>query len=285
MNKSVEKKQKDKSWISLFIGLLGLLGGSVASAIFSVAWYEALVIVSILIGMGVVCWCVTTLIMWGYQSAEKKALQETKNEGNVICNIENRICCAMETLKGVTIDFKIDEQTKEHDRIYSAKELEEIELGINRPWSNIWIFSENLSTEISKSGQAESVVITNIYSHMTKYSMFYINDENELNEIESRKQKLLASLRDAKDKKNLMFYPLDSKSGYIGYNTLPLLCGSILFSDKSDATDPSLPFFESGYLSMRKDMSGDVIYYKMTKCMLRQYARYFKNQFLKKENK
>ena len=77
-------------------------------------------------------------------------------------------------------------------------------------------------------------------------------------------------------KKHVSFIPIDVKSGYIGQRTLPLLCGSILFSHEKGKD--GLPDFTEGYLSIRKDNNDDTpIYYKMPRCMLHQYADFFKD--------
>ena len=162
-------------------------------------------------------------------------------------------------------------------RLYTMQEVYDIEHnGRNGSgWSDIWIFSEDISTELGKNNEAEPVVITNIAMKNTHYSMFYLDTEKQHSEIEIRKRKLLRSINEKKYKQNLKFFPLSVEDGYIGKNTLPLLCGSILFSNTKD--NENTPYFTEGYLSMRKNVTDAPIYYKMPRCMLRRYAEYFKN--------
>jgi hypothetical protein len=75
-------------------------------------------------------------------------------------------------------------------------------------------------------------------------------------------------------KEKLKFHPFAHDGDYVGKNTLPLLCGSILLSSYKNATGE--PYFEDGYLSMRLERNDAPIYYKMPLCMRREYAKFFK---------
>lgn len=75
------------------------------------------------------------------------------------------------------------------------------------------------------------------------------------------------------DRSLLSFVPIDVSNGYIGNHTLPLLCGSILFSKKKRSNNL---VFAEGYLSIRKDLEDNPIYYKLPRCMLTKYVNYYK---------
>lgn len=149
-------------------------------------------------------------------------------------------------------------------------------------WKNVWIFSENLATEVDSNGEIEPVPLLNI-NNGVKYTEFYLNNDNETNAIQNRIDNMLKSINYTATE-NLQFIPLNTEMGYIGRNTLPLLCGSILFS-VNDEKNGEMPYFTEGYLSMRKSLDDKPIYYKMPRCMLSEYANYFKEIVVKNGKK
>lgn len=291
MKKEKKRESKPQNYrflIWLLGGIVGqivvFVGGNYASALFSPNPIEALVVSGILVILGLIAWTLVTFLSWSLiaptkGAAERKKILSDKSQSHntTICDKNECICCLSKALKSSELQIEVAPDLKEKCRLFSKQEIYEKERDgsdSGNKWTNVWIFSEDLASELESNNEAEPVVIKNITNHRTHYSMFYLDSDRHRVEIAKRKAALLDSIRKSEFKRNLSFYPLAAGVGYIGKNTLPLLCGSILFSDWNDET--GLPVFNEGYLSMRKDVKDNPIYYKMPYCMLKQYATYFK---------
>ncbi len=168
----------------------------------------------------------------------------------------------------VALNIKINDM--HNNRLYREQYINEIEP--DPSWKYIWIFSKDLYSEIDhKTNQAESVVINNIKQNKTQYTMFYIYPTND-QDLDSDICKRAEILR--KEKITLISFNVQDE--LLGEITLPLLCGSILFSKEEDDKNILLPHFSEGYLSIRYKKDDKPIYYKMPKCMLDGYYEYFK---------
>lgn len=254
------------------------------SVLIPVTIQETIVICAIIIVIGLFCWFIVFIIMkkipkYGNKSREIGLLMAKKEkEGVVCCDTDKSVLCSLM----VGINEYNYAPISEKDRLYTKTYVYGIEAKgrNNKPWSEIWIFSEDLSSEInSKNTGAESVVENNIKDNKSIYTFFYlINDTDSKSKttIEDNIHKLENSIPE----ENRRFVPIDVSYGYIGNHTLPLLCGSVLFG--ITRRDNTLDFTE-GYLSIRKDENDIPIYYKMPSCMLREYTRYYKEIINKKE--
>ena len=283
--KEVEKVNY-KAYIIFTTGVIGQIVvfviGNYAGAIYSTAPLEALVISAIITVMGFVGWGIIRFflqrLLYAGENGHKEGLDKLQKEASksVCCQKNSSLLCPLNVgLSEYGLTLKISDATSKEDRLYEKENIYEIEKNGKQgsPWKNIWIFSENLSSEIdSSNNKAEPVLVTNITANRTKYTIFYLGIENQKSEIEIRKEALLKSLS-PRDKKLLTFIPIDVKSGYLGKNTLPLLCGSILFSQNQNGD--GTPIFAEGYLSIRKNNDDIPIYYSMPRCMLREYVQYY----------
>lgn len=286
-NSTMNKNEQAVNYKSIAIGAFGIvfgivafIAGNVLGAAYSVNWKEAALLSVIITIMGLICWLFVSVILWNvYRVKIKDMIELKKSDKESICDKINSICCYRQAFKDADIEIDIDPETQKRTRIHPAKEVEDLELGVlEEEWTDIWIFSENLSTEL-RNGHAEPILINNCTKGI-KYSMFYLESENNYNETYERTQQITNSLK-SWAQKNIKFYALKTEQGYIGLNTLPLLCGSIMFSNSRDVRDDSC-YFKCGFLSLRKDLQHRPVYYKMPKCMLEQYATYFK-KIVKKE--
>lgn len=258
--------------ISIALGIIVFLLGNILGAIYSVTWIEATIIGLIIVGFGVISWVIVAVIVWYLVENGCGILKNLNVEDErSICNITNLLCCYYEALEKIDSDLvDIDPIIQEKERVHSAKEINTLESAGG--WKYIWIFSEDLATEVDN-GRAELVLINNC-NNGTQYKMFYLDTEDKRSEINERKENILNSLS-SRGKKNVIFCPIKNTGGYIGCNTLPLLCGSIMFSERFD--EEMGEYFKCGYLSLRKDLNHTPVYYKMPKCMLDKYTKYFKN--------
>ena len=236
--------------------------------------------ISVLV-VGFLCWMLVSAIM---SIISKKGNDKRKNGiskwmektnlDDVRCEKNETILCPLRI--GIN---KYGWTRKNYDSISEEKRLYEKgyvydNIEPKDKWKEIWIFSWDLSSEIDgKTGGAESVLISNT-AKKKKYTIFYLNIKSKEKEIIRNHDDLVDSLSTV-GKKHVSFIPIDVKSGNIGQQTLPLLCGSILFSSKNG--NDGLPDFSEGYLSIRKDKDDTPIYYKMPRCMLQQYADFFKD--------
>ena len=289
---SKEGIKKRDELIVFFVGLVGqiivFVLSNYISSLYSTTLNQALIISIIIISIGFICWFVVRTIIHNLKKSEYKGLREgllrVKEETQkVICcpNNDSVLCLLNVGINDYDFVSKNDETISIEDRLYGKDHVYGIEK--NESWDEIWIFSEDLSSEIDPfTKKAEPILVRNITVNRTKYTIFYSNIDSQRSEIESRKKALKDSLS-ANDKRLLSFVPIDVSRGYIGKNTLPLLCGSILFCP--DKRRGQLPVFSEGYLSIRKKYNDIPIYYKMPKCMLREYSKYFKDikNKLKKE--
>ena len=245
---------------------------------------QTIVICIIIIVMGLLCWFMVSMIMKIILESTRKSLElglemaKKENEGVVYCVKDKSVLCSL--MVGIN-DYNYAPISKK-DRLYTRTYVYGIEAKgrNNKPWSDIWIFSENLSSEInSENTGAESVVVNNIKENDTKYTFFYLinnTDNKSKTTIEDNIHKLEKDIPE----KNRRFVPIDVSYGYIGNHTLPLLCGSVLFG--ITRMDNTLDFTE-GYLSIRKEEKDNPIYYKMPACMLREYSKYYKEIFNNKK--
>jgi hypothetical protein len=244
---------------------------------------QALFLSLALLAIAIICWLGVTVIVWIVrkhsfinrdEEDKRQLLVSAKIENYQPCKINNRACCLYALLKESGIKMNISEES-----IYDLDKINKIET--DDKWKNIWIFSEDLSTEIDpKTGYIEQVVETNIARGVT-YTEFCCVTETERTEIQNRENIMFKKLSQ-EQKGRLKIIKLQSDNNYIGKNTLPFLCGSILLSsyDNKDGT----PYFEEGYLSMRDDKDGAPIYYKMPRCMRKEYICFFKLEKEKQEN-
>ena len=282
---NIEKVSNNaKALLWLFSGIIGqvivFVLSNYASAKYSPRPSDAFIISGVILVMGFACWLIVRPIMRGVKKSEYNGRIAGLGKVNnaVHCTKNDSILCPLNVgFRDYGLVLKINEKTSNKDRLFDKEYVYEIEKNGEQGlvWKDIWIFSENLSSEIDPSNnRAEPVLITNITSNHTKYTIFYLSIQSQLTEIETRKQALRNSLS-SRDRDRLSFVPIDVSNGYLGKNTLPLLCGSIMFSRDKDSK--GLPVFTEGYLSFRKSIEDIPIYYKMPRCMLREYSLYFKN--------
>lgn len=256
--------------------------GNYAGAVFSAAPLEAITLSVIVIAIGGVCWIVVRLFICKFLLIEKhikkEACESLNNEVDETieqCEITDDICCLKSMLTSHKFYLSIDEDIKNKFKLYDSVFVGEVEgSGI---WKNIWVFSDDLSTELVSQERAETVVLANIAnSEETKYCFFYIDGSQaspKQQEVSGRRSSMLKSLTNPDDKKRMEFCPLNVQtSGYIGHSTLPLLCGSVLFSSRAEN---GFPVFDDGYLPIRNNNDEQPLYYKLPRCMLFNYAQYF----------
>lgn len=258
------------------------------STIFSFTLKEAFVICGITIVIGFLCWLLVFLllkkVLINWEEGQKVGLSNVKAKADTVVNCtrnESMLCSLCVGINEYGLDYQNDEPISEGDRLYKKDYVYEIEEKgrNNEKWIDIWIFSEDLLSEIDlKKNKAESVVIDNVINNKTTYTFFYLNSKDNENVVQDNREILESSILEP----NRLFVPIDVDNGYIGNHTLPLLCGSILFSKKKRN---NMPDFVEGYLSIRKDIKDNPIYYKMPKCMLREYANYFKEIYNNYKNK
>ena len=262
------------------------------NAIYSLSPKEALVISFIIMLMGIICWLIIrmklkSLFVARIEGRKIGLLSKNNKINSDICHNEESslysilVCPLIMGFSKYSLPLKINKAISDKFRLFDKENVYELEKkgnidasNNNTSWQDIWIFSQDLSSEIDPStNKAEPVLVANITNYKTKYTMFYLGLENQKSIIERRKISLRENLPNEEDKKLLSFIPIDVKSGFVGKNTLPLLCGAILFSQNRG--NDEMPIFLDGYLSLRKDKMKDPIYYKMPKCMLKKYAEYF----------
>lgn len=280
-----KEKQVQKSWTVFILGIciqfIAFLAMNIISSVISPKLIEAVFLTIILFLFSVICWLSIALSVFALNKRKQKLGEnEKKNYAEnyaqnkfEICKYNYGVCCLSQALGIPNIEFTFSKKEREENRLYTAMEINEIEKYTNNDWNDIWIFSENLSTEIDSLGNIEAVPLLNI-NNGVNYVQFYLDNTNETEAIQGRINGMTRSIKDDA-KEHLRFIPLNTEKGYIGKNTLPLLCGSILFSYRTE-TNGKLPYFSEGYLSMRKTLDDKPIYYKMPSCMLNEYANYFK---------
>lgn len=291
MNKeSISYKNNSRGIITLFAGIIFqailFVVGNLLDAVYSIDSPVLVLFLSgIIIEFGLFSWFVVRVILNGILlsgiSGSRTGLEKKKieNEKVSVCSVNNSMLCPLNVgFNEYGFTLKINDSTSLKDRLFEKEYVYETEKNGNRgkAWKEIWIFSENLLSEIDvANNRAEPVLVTNITSNRTKYTIFYLSIEDQTDEIETRKNQLRDSLS-ARDKKSLLsFVPIDVKRGYLGRNTLPLLCGSILFCQNHQ--NNKNPMFTEGYLSIRMNNEDTPIYYSMPRCMLKKYADYFQN--------
>ena len=271
-------KEKNNGWnigaLGFLLGIIVFIAGNLLSAIYSVNLIEAAIICVVIILICIVCWIATSVLIYMYLKTEETELEKivNKNKAYYKCDKRNSLCCYKQAFEVATIEIDVDKEAIKNERIILEKEMTEIE-GDTAKWKNIWIFSETLETEILN-GHAEVVLAKNCALGI-KYSIFYLESLNNINELNARKQIILDSLYSTA-KKNLSFQAIKTDNKYVGRNTLPLVCGVILFSQGQKDINDGTIWFQEGYLSMRKDSEHKPIYYKMTSCMLGAYSKAFK---------
>lgn len=280
-----KEKGNQKSWTIFIFGIcvqfIIFLAMNSVSSIVSPRLIESVIITIILFLFSAICWITITLSVLALNKRkkllnkkEKKTIAEDCAQNKFeICKYNYGVCCLSQALNSHNIEFTFSKKEKEENRLYTAMEINEIEKYTNNHWHDIWIFSENLSTEVDSIGNIEAVPLLNINSGVN-YVEFYLDNSNETETIQGRINSMKKSIKDDA-KEHLRFIALNTEKGYIGKNTLPLLCGSILFSSRVE-TNGEFPYFSEGYLSMRKTLEDKPIYYKMPSCMLKEYANYFK---------
>ena len=240
--------------------------------------------------MGIVSWFIVRFILqrslFARLKGRKQGLLKAKNENgeDIYCKDTKSLFCPFYVgLAEYGLTLKINDSTSRDDRLYDKKYVyDKEEKGkAGSPWKDIWIFSETLDSEIdNKSKSAETVLVENIKNHGTHYTIFHLGIESYKNEIEERKLILSRQLSEKGKKLTdfLKFISIDVENGYLGKNTLPLLCGSILFSQNPKTNE--MPHFTEGYLSIRKNNEDDPIYYCMPRCMLEKYSEYFEKIYM-----
>ena len=277
-----DKKDTSSNWKSLCFLILGVLGQII---IFITSLFETILICIALVLSGFVCWFSIAFMLVLFESRFDKDYMDDLNSISDefdYCIHNNTICCLSRALNESGLNLTISPEEKEKNRLYTVSEINSTErYSDTHKWSNIWVFSENLSTEIDEEGTIEPIPQVNINKGV-KYVEFYLNETSNRESIHKRVEGMTNSIN--KDKQDyLEFCPLNTGSGYIGKNTLPLLCGSVLLSTSTTPETEGVSF-DQGYLSMRKTLKDKPIYYKMPKCMLEQYSKYFKEKYINKEN-
>ncbi len=288
-NKWQVEKKKYLAYIILILGIIGqivvFIIGKYINAIYSIEPIEALIISGVIIVVGILCWYIIRKLLYSFMQAEingrKNGLSQRKDDlGNIIyCdNNDSLLCPLLVGLDEYGLTLKANDATvSTDDRLYEKEYVYKVEKEWKKgkPWSNIWIFSQDLSSEIDPSTDgAESVLLANITLNKTRYTMFYLGLENQESNIENRKEKLRNALP-SDYKSYLNFVCININSGCLGKNTLPLLCGSIMFSQEQGIDN--MPNFTEGYLSIRKNSEDIPIYYSMPPCMLKKYSDYYKD--------
>ena len=255
---------------------------NIVSSFSPISIMEVLLLSVSIIIIEFICWIIVCAIMnkrsYFENEAKKIGLSKLESENDMFeqCTKSCSVMCPLSVgLKYYNLDLKIDETTSEKDHLFEKDFVYEVEEKgrNNKPWKVIWIFSDNLSSEIDS--DKKEVLVTNITNNETKYTIFHLNlnDENQLIKIDERKELLLNSLPDS-FRRYLTFVTIDVSTGFLGNHTLPLLCGSILFCQ--NIKKGHLPDFSEGYLSIRNDDKDIPIYYKMPPCMLNEYTKYYK---------
>lgn len=277
----------------LFIAL-GIIGQLIVfilsnflSAKYSPSPFEAIFISLIVIVIALFCWLVVRCIfrMLNRSANEGRITTLSKNNNSCCTKNQSLVCPLNMGFENYVLVHKYHDATSKENRLFEKDFVYKREQNgaKGKPWNDIWIFSENLSSEIDQKTKAAELVLTNnIFLNRTRYVMFYLNNDSQKDEIESRKTVLLSSLKIKQNKQLLSFCPINTKSGYLGKNTLPLLCGSILFSQNKNNNGE--PIFTEGYLSIRKNNEEEPIYYKLPRCMLREYTNYFREIYNNKNN-
>lgn len=287
------KKKTAVGSLTAIIGLclsfiIYLVSNVIGSAVPSTPLWSFILSVILLI-IAIICWIGVSFIIWlvrkhdfiNYDENRKKKLLESEEIKDLQpCEIYNGVCCldALLNVPGMKIEIsEID--SKDHNLFY-PEDIRKIEA--QDKWKYIWIFSEDLYTEVDhQTGGLESVVMENIKKIKgVEYAEFYCSMKLDHADTESRIEKIKKGLN-KRQRKRLNFFPFQHDGNYIGKNTVPLLCGSILFSSYKDSD--GIPSFEEGYLSMRFSRDYDPIYYKMPRCMRREYAKFFKEEKQKEE--
>lgn len=250
-------------------------------AIYQVTFTEVLCLCGVIIVLVLFCWLFVSFTMHfllfreeeGRKAGFSAAKKDKKDEDLVCCSKDGTVLCSLNVgVRKYGLDYQNDEPISKKDRLYPQKYLYDVEENGSQgeAWKNIWIFSEDLSSELDSSENgAEPVVQNNIRNNESKYTFFYFNNTTQA--IDNR-EKIENSIQE-KYRHLLSFVPIDVSNGYIGNHTLPLLCGSILFSKKEREGEL---IFSEGYLSIRMGVKNNPIYYKMPRCMLHQYSNYFK---------
>lgn len=287
-----KEKHNQRSWFIFILGIccqiVAFLLMNILSSLITPNFIEVLLLNIILILFSAICWISITLLVFisnkkkhTLDKNEKKAFLETYAQNKFeICKYNYNICCLSKASNTSNIEFTFSKKEREENRLYTAIEISEIEKYTNNNWCDIWIFSENLATEVDSLGNIEAVPLLNINSGVNYVEFYLNNNNNETETIQGRINGMMKSIKNSA-KKHLQFFPLNTEKGYIGRNTLPLLCGSILFSSRKE-TNGNLPYFSEGYLSMRKTLDDKPIYYKMPSCMLSEYSNYFKEIYKQK---
>lgn len=279
--------QKSINWKSLCFLISGILGQIIIYFItnsvgffFHITIYETIFISVILIIFGFICWfsIAYMLMLFERRYFDKNSKAQDYNKENFdFCLHNNTICCLSRALNESGLNLTISPEEKEKNRLYTVSEINMTErFSDTHKWTNIWVFSENLSTEVDGEGTIEPIPQININKGV-KYVEFYLQETSDKESITKRVVGMTNSINVDK-KENLEFCPLNTGSGYIGKNTLPLLCGSILLSTSCVSENETISF-DQGYLSMRKSLKDKPIYYKMPKCMLEEYSSYFKEKY------
>lgn len=267
-----------------FLQILIYFAGNYYGTYYSIGLTEVIVISLVIFAIGIACWLFARIIVKNLINSRimgnKAGLMKLENEpncDNFNCDQkETQLCPLIVGLNEYGVILRITECTSEQDRLYEKEAVYEIEKnGLdNKPWKNIWIFSDNLLSEVDPViNKAEPVLVANIYTSGTRYTIFHLAIKDQENEINARKASIINSIN-GKRSNYVKFVPIDVNNGYLGKNTLPLLCGSILFSQDEIGQDGKANFIK-GYLSIRKNNNDTPIYYSMPRCMLREYSNYF----------
>jgi hypothetical protein len=294
VNKDNRKRKLTISSLVLIISIIIFFASTIVNNIINITIIRSFILSATLFGIVFICWLCVTLIIWivkkynfiNIDENDKKTLLLSVNINDLKpCKECNNICCLDTLLKTPGIKkMQMSETDRVNNNLFYPDIIGDIE-AIGK-WKDIWIFSGDLYTEIEQNKGIESletVVVENIQKRDITYTEFYCDIETERPKIEIRKKKMLNSLATTHDKKKLIFVPFQHDGKYIGKNSMPLLCGSILFS--SDRKDDGTPHFIEGYLSMRLNREDSPIYYKMPRCMLREYCDFFKREYYKRIKK
>jgi hypothetical protein len=285
-----ENKKITIALLSLIIGITIFFITNIAGNVIPTTLLQTFFLSMTSFLLVIICWFCVTLLIWIVRKYNRINLSEEDKKESLRtagindfkpCKICNNICCLDALLKNPDMNIQISKAEIVINNLFYPIKITEIEA--QGDWKNIWIFSEDLYTEVvNQTDGLELVVVENIKKRKITYTEFYFDKDTEHHNIEDRKKNMLDSLG-TDDQNKLIFVPLKHDKSYIGKNILPLFCGSILFSSKFEKD--GTPYFKEGYLSMRKDRKEKQIYYKMPRCMLREYAEFFKEKMNKGDKK
>lgn len=196
---------KSGTVIKQAIALAGYIGtiilfvfSNLANAKFPITVNEALIIIGIVLAISLLCWLIVYLALKGFldsgDKSRKEGLSELKKEEEKVvgCSAGESVLCSLNFgINEYGLEYQNDEPISEKERLYKKDYVYGIEDKgrNNEPWRDIWVFSEDLTSEIDpKKNKAEDVVLDNIINKKTRYTFFYLNSQEKESTVEDNKE-------------------------------------------------------------------------------------------------